>query len=102
MPPESLIYTGEVPKELMDAYQQMVGDGNAGVSVSTDMGVKNFGSGVSAMVTVSLSCNQDQTTLQNALEMAAQMGRWYANKFRDEAEQSLKQNLESQGRRLET
>src|SRR4051812_29298488 len=73
VPNTDFTYTGEVPKELMDAYQQVAGDGRARVSVSTDMGVKNFGNGASAMVNVSLTCNQDTATLQQALELAAQM-----------------------------
>ena len=69
-------YVEEVPKEIMDAYQQVLGNAQARVSVSTDMADKEFGNGVGSTVIVSLSCNQDQQTLLQAIELAGQMGRW--------------------------
>lgn len=101
MPATEFAYTGELPKELMDAYQQVAGDGKARVSVSTDMGVKTFGNGASAMVNVSLTCNQDATTMQQALELAAQMGRFYAAKYQKEAEEELSNSLARQNRTLQ-
>lgn len=98
IPTTSFIYEGEKPRELMDQYQQIAGDGKASISVSTDMALKKFGSGASAMVTVSLTCNQDQQTLQTALGLASAMGRWYAKQFQGEAETELRNQLISQGR----
>lgn len=98
---ETFIYEGETPRELMDAYQQLVGDGNAGVSVSTDMGVKKFGSGAQAMVTISLTCNQDLQTLQQAAELAAQMGRYYAKQYQQQAEGELRALLQASNRAVE-
>jgi hypothetical protein len=82
-------YTGEVPKEIMDAYQQIVGNALARVSVSADMGIKDFGTGASAMVAVSLSCNQDGATIQQAIQMAGQLARGFANQQRAAAEAEL-------------
>ena len=69
-------YQGEVPKELMDAYQSVLGNAQARVSVSGDMADKEYGNGVGSMVTVTLSCNQDQQTLLQAIELAGSMARW--------------------------
>lgn len=77
------------PKELMDAYEQVAGNGLARVTVSTDMGIKEFGTGAGSMVTISLACNQDQQTMQNALNLAGQMGRWFAKENRQLAENEL-------------
>lgn len=98
IPETTFVFEGEKPRELMDQYQQLVGDGMASVSVSTDMAVKKFGSGASAMVTISLSCNQDQQTLQRAVGLAADMGRFYAKQFQAQAETELRQLLLAQGR----
>ncbi len=96
--PVTFVYTGERPKELMDAYSQLIGDAHAGISVSTDLSLKKFGSGASGMVTISLTCNQDQNTMMAALELAAQMGRWFAKKHQGEAEAEFRNLLLSQGR----
>ena len=101
LPAVTLIFEGERPKELMDQYAQIVGNGLAGVSVSTDMGIKKFGSGASAMVTISLTCNQDQNTLMAAADLAAQMGRHYVKQYQGQAEAELRQMLVSQGRQVE-
>lgn len=87
-------YTGEVPKELMDAYQQVVGNALARVSVGTDLNIKDFGTGAGAMVNVSLSCNQDQQTIQQALGLCGQMGLWYAQHHRDVAEKELQKVID--------
>lgn len=98
---ENLSYEGEKPKELMDAFTALIGDGKAGVSVSTDFSVKSFGNGVSAMVTVSLTCNQDQATLNATAELASQAARYYARKFQGEGERELREKLLGEGRKAE-
>lgn len=94
-------YEGEKPKELMDHYKNLIGDGNAGVSVSTDISLKSFGSGVSAMVTVSLTCDQSLNGINAAAELAAQAARHYAKRFQKEGEQELRGQLEAEGRKVE-
>jgi len=101
MKTETLIFEGETPRELMDQYKQLIGDGNASVSVSTDMSIKKFGAGSSAMVTVSLTCNQDQQTIAAAIDLAAQTGRYYAKAYQQQAEGELRTLLQSQGRPVE-
>jgi hypothetical protein len=87
-------FTGEVPKELMDAYEQVVGNGLSRVSVSADMGIKDFGTGASAMVTITLTCNQDQNTIDRAVTLAAELARGYAMENRQRAENELAPILE--------
>jgi hypothetical protein len=86
-------YTGEVPKQLMDAYQTIVGNGLAKVSVSADMGTKDYGNGVSATVFVSLTCNQDQQTMLQAIELAGSMARWAARDQHAKTESEYKAML---------
>lgn len=87
-------FTEDPPKELMDAYEQVAGNGLARVTVSTDMGIKDFGTGAGSMVTISLACNQDQQTMQTALSLAGQMGRWFAKENRQLAENELNAIIE--------
>jgi hypothetical protein len=74
-PPIHYTYAGEVPKEVMDVYEQIVGNSLAKVSVSADMGIKDFGTGASSMVSISLTCNQDSKTIEKAVELAGTSSR---------------------------
>ena len=93
-PPIHYTFTNEPPKEVMDAYEQVVGNGLAKVAVSADMNIKDFGTGAGSMVTVSLTCNQDQQTLQTALNLAGQIARWYVKENRQLAENELNTIIE--------
>lgn len=89
-----LSYEGELGTEpelrgLMDQYKEIVGDSKARVGVSTDFSVKDFGNGFSTMVTISLTCNQDQATIQQALGLASSMGRYYVKEYTKLAEQEF-------------
>lgn len=88
-PDTHFTFAEDPPKEIMDAYEQVAGNGLARVTVSTDMGIKEFGTGAGSMVTVSLTCNQDQQTMQTALSLAGQMARWFAKENRQLAENEL-------------
>ena len=90
----NLTYDGAVPKELMDEYQKLVGNGLAKVSVSADMGIKDFGTGAGSMVTVSLTCDQSGPVIQSALNLAGQVARWYVKENRQVAENELNQIIE--------
>ena len=82
-------FTGDLPKEVMDAYEQVVGNGLAKVSVSADMGIKEFGTGASAMVSITLTCNQDEKTLDTAVLLASNLARGLAMENRQRAENEL-------------
>lgn len=91
-------YTGEIPKELMDRFQALVGDGKAGVTVSSDFGVKKFGNGAGSMVVVSLTCDQSEGGVNGAAELAASASRFFVRKFHGEAESELRSMLIATGR----
>lgn len=90
---ESYVYAGSIPEEVMDAYQALIGDGKARITVSSDMAIKNFGTGAGAMVSVSLCCNQDEDTIDKAIQMAGQLARSYAMEQRAVAEEELQKKL---------
>ena len=50
----------------MDKAKRLIGDGQAEVSVGTDMGEKDYGNGFGVFVSVKLTCNQDVTTIEKA------------------------------------
>jgi len=56
-----------------DDVTNMVGDGNARVSVSLGMAEKDFGNGYDAHVSVSLTCDQDSKIIEIAFEAASDM-----------------------------
>lgn len=53
-----------------DELSDLVGDKQARVSVSMDLGDKSFGNGFGAHVTVSLTCNQDEETIRDTFVIA--------------------------------
>jgi hypothetical protein len=73
----------------MDEIKQLVGDGLARVTVSTDFGIKEYGTGASAMCSVSLTCAQDVATIEKAAKLAGEMARDIAQEQRARAEQEL-------------
>jgi len=87
------IYEGEVPKEMDDYAKQVIGDGNARVAVTTDMGIKDYGNGVSVSVTLSLSCNQDNATVNNVVQALAHWGREYCKQQLTIADQEFQELL---------
>lgn len=93
-----LIFKDEIPKELMDQYQALIGDGKAGVTVSADFGTKKFGNGASSMVVVSLTCDQSQEKIGAAAELAAYTSRFFVRKFQGEVENELRTMLLASGR----
>ncbi len=97
----NFVYNDDKPKELMDQFKALLGDCNATVHVSADWGVKSFGNGASATVSVSLTCNQDQATMIQAAELGASFTRFFVKKFQGEGEAELRQKLLSEGRKAE-
>lgn len=70
-------YEGEVPEEIMAFAESVIGNGQARVAVSCDMGLKDFGNGSGAGVTISVSCNQDDQTIANVTRTLGQYTRFY-------------------------
>jgi hypothetical protein len=93
---ESFVFVGGPPEELMDAYEQLVGDGRAGVAVSADMSNKDYGNGFGSRVSVSLTCNQDAQTIANAIALAGNCARHYLSGQYDEGEKLYKERHTAQ------
>lgn len=79
----------DIERNVMDQIQQLVGDGKARVTVSADFGVKEFGTGASAMCSVSLTCNQDLQTIEQAAKLAGDLARDIAQEQRARADMEL-------------
>ena len=64
----------EIPENYMLDARKLVGDGLARITVSADMALKEFGSGAGAMVSVSLTCGQDQDTIEKTIDLVTPDG----------------------------
>lgn len=93
----------DIERSIMDDIEKLVGNAQARVTVSADFGIKDFGTGASAMCSVSLTCNQDVKTLEEAAKLAGDMARDFAQEQRQRAENELqailqqRQNMQSGG-----
>lgn len=79
-----------IPEKYMQDCKKLIGDGLARITVSTDMALKDFGSGAGAMVSVSLTCNQDQDTIDKTIDLAGSIAREYCVEQHKLAEEALK------------
>jgi hypothetical protein len=93
------VLQNEVPRHIMDEIAKIAGDGKAKVSVSTDFGIKDFGTGTSAMCTVSLTCNQDEASIDKAIGIAGELARSYALEQRAQSEIAFNTLLDQRGGR---
>jgi hypothetical protein len=84
-------YEGEVPEEMADYSQQVMGNAQARIAVTTDMAFKDYGNGVSVSVTLSLSCNQDDTTVNNVIQTLGSWSREYCKQQLSIAQDEYKQ-----------
>jgi predicted RNA-binding Zn-ribbon protein involved in translation (DUF1610 family) len=87
----------DLPRSVMDDIKQLIGDGNARVTVSADFGIKDYGTGASAMASVSLTCNQDQQTIERAARIAGDLARDFAQEQRARAEQEFEALMAQRG-----
>ena len=74
---DPLIFNDQLTEEDLamsgDEVQDMVGDGNAKVSVSFGMSDKDFGNGFDAHISISLTCDQDREMIEFAYEAASDL-----------------------------
>lgn len=72
---DHLVYEGEaqMSQAQQDEYRALIGDGQARVSVSRDLSEKDYGNGGGVQVTVSLTCDQSQAALNQAIVLAHQL-----------------------------
>jgi hypothetical protein len=83
------IDVADIPRNYMDDIEKLLGNAQARVTVSADFGIKDYGTGASAMASVSLSCNQDTKTIEQAAKLAGDLARDIAQEQRARAEQEL-------------
>ncbi len=63
-----------------DRFKSLVGDGLAKVTVSKDLGEKDFGSGGGVVVSVTLTCDQSESGINSAIALANEVATnhtWY-------------------------
>lgn len=89
--PEHYIYEGDavMSQAQQDRYKSLVGDGLSKVTVGRDMGEKDFGSGGGVMISITLTCDQSEQSVNAAIALAhevADNNAWYY-------QQRLKQQL---------
>lgn len=84
------VYEGEVPEEIMAFAEQVIGNGAARVAVTNDVSMKDYGNGVSCSVTISLSCNQDDQTLDTVVGALGNWTKEYAKQQFNQAYEEFK------------
>jgi predicted ATP-dependent serine protease len=94
---QSQMDTKDIPRSVMDEITQLAGNGQAKVTVSADFGIKDYGTGASAMCSVSLTCNQDTKSIERAAQIAGELARDIAQEQRQRAEQDLNTLLTQRG-----
>jgi hypothetical protein len=70
---ENLTHNGVLPEALMAYAESVVGNAQAKVSATSDLAMKEYGNGCSSSITISLTCNQDDATINN---VAQTLGKW--------------------------
>jgi hypothetical protein len=85
----------EVPMsvEQQDAYKQIIGDGQAKVTVSKELSEADYGNGGKVFVSVTLTCDQSATGLTSGLTWA----KWLADNKVWEAHAEMKAQLLQKG-----
>ena len=75
----------------MDRIEKVLGDANARVSVTGNVGVSDYGNKASASVTVTLTCDQKEKNLVEAHGIAKEMMQKMLAEDQHEMEQMLAQ-----------
>jgi hypothetical protein len=85
------MYEGEavMSQEQKDRYKALIGDGLAKITVARDIGEKDFGSGGSVAVTVTLTCDQSEGSVGNAIALANDIANYYAWHYHSQLKQQL-------------
>ncbi len=69
----------------MDTAKKLLGAGDARVSAGVDLALKDFGDGYGVHVSVSLSCDQKDKVLEDAMELAKEIAHGTAEIHLEEA-----------------
>jgi hypothetical protein len=95
-------YEGDVPQEVMDQFQRLVGNGLAKIGFSVPMDMKDFGNGTGAHVFINLTCNQDAATIHQAYLLAMQTAMYYVKQGLSQAMAEFDPILAERKRLLES
>jgi hypothetical protein len=89
------VYEGEIDMSQQQAadLKRIVGDGQAKVTASREISHKDYGNGGSVFVSITLTCDQTQETI----DYAAQMAGYLADKNATEQHGQLQQRLSQLG-----
>lgn len=77
------------PEDWMDELEKVLGDANARVSVTGNVGVSDYGNKASASVTVTLTCNQAEKDIVAAHALAKDMMKHFLDEDQGEMERML-------------
>jgi hypothetical protein len=86
---EHLVSEGEaqMTQQQTDAYQGLVGGGQAKITVTKELSEKDFGNGGSCMVSVTLTCDQSYATIHQAVQLADQVATYWVDQHHNQMRQ---------------
>lgn len=92
--PEHHLYEGEVvmSQAQQDRYAAIIGDGLSKVTVGHDLGEKDFGSGGGVIVSVTLTCGQNEQSVNSAIALAHEITNNHAWYYQQKLKQQLLQS----------
>lgn len=67
----------------VDYYKNIIGDGLSKITVSKDLGEKDFGKGGSVMVSVTLTCDQSEAGINGAIQLADRLATYWTDQHHD-------------------
>lgn len=77
-----------------DRLARLIGDGHAArVSASMELKDSDFGTGFGAYVTVTLACHQEESTVEEAIEVASDLAGEYVKDAYDIAHAAFKKKV---------
>lgn len=88
---EHQVYEGEatMSPEQQDVYKTLIGDGQSRVTVGRDLAEKDYGNGGGVFVNVSLTCDQSQAGINQAIQLAYQIADGAAWHYHEQVKQNL-------------
>lgn len=81
----------EPTEDEMDRFEDLIGDGNAKVTVGMDAGEKDYGNGFGMFLSVSLTCDQTEDGLDDGFDAAVGVLRTYAPDVKKKVEEIYKE-----------
>lgn len=92
--PEHYLYEGDaiMSQAQQDRYKSLIGDGLSKVTVGRDLGEKDFGSGGGVIVSVTLTCDQSEQSVNAAIALAHEVADNHAWHYQQRLKQQLLQS----------